>query len=73
MPVEFISATHISDDHRKVGAGFGGFDPDYTRRFVRALDDGGFDWTLVRLRLAVARTRSSSGSSSPTTPSASSR
>jgi alkanesulfonate monooxygenase len=47
MPVEFISATHISDDHRKVGAGFGGFDPDYTRRFVHALDDGGFDWTLV--------------------------
>jgi alkanesulfonate monooxygenase len=47
MPVEFISATHISDDHRKVGTGFTGFDPDYTRRFVRALDDGGFDWTLV--------------------------
>jgi alkanesulfonate monooxygenase len=47
MPVEFISATHISGDHRKVGAGFSGFDPDYTRRFVRALDDGGFDWTLV--------------------------
>ncbi len=47
MPVEFISATHISDDHRKVGTGFGGFDPDYTRRFVHALDDGGFDWTLV--------------------------
>jgi alkanesulfonate monooxygenase len=47
MPVEFISATHISDDHRKVHAGFGGFDPDYTRRFVHALDDGGFDWTLV--------------------------
>ena len=47
MPVEFISATHISDDHRKVGTGFGGFDPEYTRRFVHALDDGGFDWTLV--------------------------
>jgi alkanesulfonate monooxygenase len=47
MPVEFISATHISDDHRKVGSGFAGFDPDYTRRFVHALDDGGFDWTLV--------------------------
>jgi len=47
MPVEFISATHISDDHRKVGQGFAGFDPDYTRRFVHALDDGGFDWTLV--------------------------
>src|ERR1700678_2701527 len=47
MPVEFISATHISNDHRKVAAGFSGFDPGYTRRFVRALDDGGFDWTLV--------------------------
>jgi len=47
MPVEFISATHISDDHRKVGTGFAGFDPEYTRRFVHALDDGGFDWTLV--------------------------
>ncbi len=47
MPVEFISATHISEDHRKVGMGFTGFDPDYTRRFVHALDDGGFDWTLV--------------------------
>jgi alkanesulfonate monooxygenase len=47
MPVEFISATHISDDHRKIGTGFAGFDPDYTRRFVRALDDLGFDWTLV--------------------------
>ena len=47
MPVEFISATHIADDHRKVGTGFSGFDPGYTRRFVHALDDGGFDWTLV--------------------------
>jgi alkanesulfonate monooxygenase len=47
MPVEFISATHTADDHRKVHRGFGSFDPDYTRRFVRALDDGGFDWTLV--------------------------
>ena len=47
MPVEFISATHIAADHRKVGTGFRGFDPGYTRRFVRALDDGGFDWTLV--------------------------
>jgi alkanesulfonate monooxygenase len=46
MPVEFISATHISDDHRKVATGFAGFDPDYTRRFVHALDDAGFDWTL---------------------------
>src|SRR6202167_4157214 len=47
MPVEFISATHIADDHRKVGTGFSGFDPEYTRRFAHALDDGGFDWTLI--------------------------
>jgi alkanesulfonate monooxygenase len=47
MPVEFISATHTADDRNKVHRGFGSFDPDYTRRFVRALDDGGFDWTLV--------------------------
>src|SRR5438270_903127 len=37
MPVEFISATHISDDHRKVGTGLTGFDPGYTRRFARPL------------------------------------
>ena len=36
------------------GPGSAGFDLDFTRRFVHALDDGGFDYTLVRLRLAVA-------------------
>ncbi|MBM9509595.1 LLM class flavin-dependent oxidoreductase [Actinacidiphila acididurans] len=48
MPVEFISATHTTDATEAGGRGrHTGFDVDYTRRFVRALDDGGFDWTLV--------------------------
>lgn len=48
MPVEFISATHTTPSTEATGPGrHFGFDVDYTRRFVRALDDGGFDWTLV--------------------------
>jgi alkanesulfonate monooxygenase len=48
MPVEFISATHTIPSTEATGGGrHSGFDVDYTRRFVRALDDGGFDWTLV--------------------------
>ncbi|WNI14831.1 LLM class flavin-dependent oxidoreductase [Actinacidiphila sp. ITFR-21] len=48
MPVEFISATHTTNTTEASGPGRHiGFDVDYTRRFVRALDDGGFDWTLV--------------------------
>jgi alkanesulfonate monooxygenase len=47
MPVEFISATDISDARSPIGHHMNGFDPDYTRRYVRMLDDGGFDWTLV--------------------------
>jgi alkanesulfonate monooxygenase len=48
MPVEFISATHTTPSTEAIGTGrHFGFDVDYTRRFVRALDDGGFDWTLV--------------------------
>lgn len=48
MPVEFISAVHTTDTTEANSAGrHRGFDVDYTRRFVRALDDGGFDWTLV--------------------------
>jgi alkanesulfonate monooxygenase len=42
MPVEFISATHISEG----SMGFAGFDPDFSRKFVRGLDDARFDWTL---------------------------
>jgi alkanesulfonate monooxygenase len=48
MPVEFISATHTVPSTEATGGGrHSGFDVDYTRRFVRYLDDGGFDWTLV--------------------------
>jgi alkanesulfonate monooxygenase len=48
MPVEFISATHTVPATEATGGGRrSSFDVDYTRRFVRALDDGGFDWTLV--------------------------
>ena len=47
MPVEFISATHITAAPSAGGHNLAGFDPAYTRRFVRLLDDGGFDWTLV--------------------------
>jgi alkanesulfonate monooxygenase len=48
MPVEFISATHTTDTtEANSSARHSGFDVEYTRRFVHALDDGGFDWTLV--------------------------
>jgi alkanesulfonate monooxygenase len=48
MAVEFISATHTIPSTEATGGGrHSGFDVDYTRRFVRALDDGGFDWTFV--------------------------
>jgi len=48
MPVEFISATHTTPTTEATAGGRrSGFDVDYTRRFVHALDDGGFDWTLV--------------------------
>ena len=73
MPVEFISATHIAADHRKFGTGFGGFDPDYTRRFVHALDDGGFDWTLVAYGSPSPDSLQLGQSSWPATASASSR
>ncbi|WP_103382030.1 LLM class flavin-dependent oxidoreductase [Pseudonocardia dioxanivorans] len=49
MAVEFISAVHTTPTTEATPGGRrrGSFDPEYTRRFVRALDDGGFDWTLV--------------------------
>jgi len=48
MPVEFISATHTTPTTEATAGGRrSGFDVDYTRRFVHAPDDGGFDWTLV--------------------------
>jgi alkanesulfonate monooxygenase len=48
MPVEFISATHTTPTTEASGGGrHGSFDVDFTRKFVHALDDGGFDYTLV--------------------------
>ena len=48
MPVEFISATHTTPTtEASAGGRRPDLDIDYTRRFVRALDDGGFDYTLV--------------------------
>ncbi|MGW7042811.1 LLM class flavin-dependent oxidoreductase [Streptomyces avermitilis] len=49
MPVEFISAVHTDAGATGPGASSNrtGFDPDYVRRYARALDDGGFDHTLV--------------------------
>jgi alkanesulfonate monooxygenase len=46
MPVEFISAVNANaaSDINPSGAGF---DVDYARRYAHALDDGGFDYTLV--------------------------
>lgn len=46
--VEFISATHTTPTTEATGGGrHGSFDVEYTRKFVHALDDGGFDHTLV--------------------------
>ena len=48
MPVEFISATHTAPATEATPGGRRrSFDVDYTRKFVRSLDDGGFDYTLV--------------------------
>jgi alkanesulfonate monooxygenase len=46
MPVEFISAVNANtaSDLNPTGAGL---DVDYARRYAHALDDGGFDYTLV--------------------------
>ncbi len=43
MPVQFISSTHFGPS---TGLGYTALDPDYTRRYVRMLDEGGFDYTL---------------------------
>ncbi|HWH93764.1 MAG TPA: LLM class flavin-dependent oxidoreductase [Baekduia sp.] len=47
MPVELISATHITPAPSAHRHNLAGFDPDCTRRFARVLDGGGFDWTLI--------------------------
>ncbi|MFM9700433.1 LLM class flavin-dependent oxidoreductase [Streptomyces europaeiscabiei] len=48
MPVEFVSAVHTAPGvNGPAASARTGFDPDYVRRYARALDDGGFDHTLV--------------------------
>ncbi|MEU6199302.1 LLM class flavin-dependent oxidoreductase [Streptomyces sp. NPDC047061] len=47
MPVEFISAVHTDAGASGPAAGRTGLDVDHLRRYARALDDGGFDHTLV--------------------------
>lgn len=48
MPVEFISAVHTdSGASGPAAASRTGLDVDHLRRYARALDDGGFDHTLV--------------------------
>jgi alkanesulfonate monooxygenase len=45
MSVEFISAVNTASSPQ--GRMLGGLDIDFARRYAKALDDGGFDWTLV--------------------------
>ncbi|MFD4872848.1 LLM class flavin-dependent oxidoreductase [Streptomyces sp. NPDC058420] len=48
MPVEFISAVHTdAGASGPAAASRTGFDVDHLRKYARALDDGGFDHTLV--------------------------
>ncbi|QWB21268.1 MULTISPECIES: LLM class flavin-dependent oxidoreductase [Streptomyces] len=47
MPVEFISAVHPNPATEGDPTAGTGIDVDYARRYARALDDGGFDYTLV--------------------------
>jgi alkanesulfonate monooxygenase len=47
MPVEFISATSPTDASEFNPGGKKGVDPAYVRKYSRALDDAGFDYTLV--------------------------
>ena len=49
MGVEFINQIfNVDIDEAGHGSmrGFRGFDPEYTRKYARALDEVGFDWTL---------------------------
>ncbi|HEV7965492.1 MAG TPA: LLM class flavin-dependent oxidoreductase [Actinoplanes sp.] len=49
MPVEFISAISPHPTTSMLG-----FDIDHARRYARALDDGGFDYTLVAYHSSAA-------------------
>src|SRR6204780_1381776 len=50
MAVEFISQIFnvpFGEAGHGTLRGMRGFDPDYTKRYARALDAAGFDWTLL--------------------------
>ncbi|GAA1395642.1 LLM class flavin-dependent oxidoreductase [Pseudonocardia kongjuensis] len=47
MPVEFISAAYANPSTELDPAAGAGVDPAYLRRYVRALEDAGFDYTLL--------------------------
>jgi alkanesulfonate monooxygenase len=47
MPVEFISAINANRASDVDPAGGSGFDYEFARQYARALDEGGFDYTLV--------------------------
>ena len=49
MPVEFISAISPHPATSMLG-----FDIDHARRYAHALDDGGFDYTLVAYHSSAA-------------------
>ncbi len=45
--VEFISQIHVNTATELAPTGQRGIDVDYLRRYARALEDGGFDYTLL--------------------------
>jgi alkanesulfonate monooxygenase len=47
VPVEFISAINTNRASDTDPAAGSGFDHDYARSYAKALDEGGFDYTLV--------------------------
>ncbi len=47
MPVEFISAINVNPANEVNGRSDSAIDPAYLRRYARALEEGGFDYSLV--------------------------
>ncbi|RRQ29420.1 LLM class flavin-dependent oxidoreductase [Rhodococcus sp. Eu-32] len=47
MPVEFISASYVNDSTELNPTSSKGIDPKFLVRYARALDDAGFDYTLL--------------------------
>jgi alkanesulfonate monooxygenase len=46
MPVEFISAINVNPSNELNRLGLTGIDVPYLKKYARALEDGGFDYTL---------------------------